>query len=117
MGPPKSPTSHPKIKRAAGANDPRAGRGPGGVCSKGVSSVSSAAGAAALLQRAVPEEARAWSRWKAQQRYRATRAGKQQRNGQSQRYRERVRNRKPPVGEAVPEAARVITKKFFRRLL
>jgi hypothetical protein len=63
-------------------------------------------------------EARKWSRWKAQHQYRTTRAGKQKRNSQSQRYRERVRNRKPPEPEAVDEAARVITKKFFRgRLL
>jgi|ERR1035438_7915512 hypothetical protein len=61
--------------------------------------------------------ARAWSRWKAQEIYRATRAGKQKRNGQSRRYRERVRSRKPPADEAVGDAARVITKKFFRRLL
>jgi len=61
--------------------------------------------------------ARAWSRWKAQERYRDTAAGKQKRNGQSRRYRERVRDGKPPAGEAVPDAARVITKKFFRRLL
>ena len=61
--------------------------------------------------------AREWSRWKAQESYRATTAGKQKRNGQSRRYRERVRNRKPPAEEAVPEAARVITKDFFRRLL
>jgi len=57
--------------------------------------------------------AREWSRWKAQQRYRATRAGQQKRNGQSRRYRERVRSRKPPEPEAVGEAARVITKDFF----
>ena len=64
------------------------------------------------------EEARQWSRWKAQQRYRATTAGKQKRNGQSQRYRERVRSRKPPEPEAVDEAARVITTEhFFRGLL
>ena len=61
--------------------------------------------------------ARAWSRWKAQESYRVTAAGKQKRNGQSRRHRERVRDRKPPAGEAVPEAARVITNKFFRRLL
>src|SRR6202140_4018779 len=61
--------------------------------------------------------ARQWSRWKAQQRYRATTAGKWKRNGQSQRYRERVRSRKPPEPEAVGEAARVITKNFFRGLL
>jgi hypothetical protein len=63
------------------------------------------------------EAARKWSRWKAQQRYRATRAGKRQRNGQSQRYRERVRSRKPTEPEAVDGAARVITKNFFRGML
>ena len=64
------------------------------------------------------EAARKWSRWKAQQRYRATRAGKQKRNGQSRRYRERVKSRKPPEPEAVNEAARVITTEhFFRSLL
>jgi hypothetical protein len=61
--------------------------------------------------------ARAWSRWRAQEIYRATAAGKQKRNGQSRRYRERVKSRKPSAGEAVEDAARVITKKFFRRLL
>jgi hypothetical protein len=61
--------------------------------------------------------ARKWSRWKAQQRYRKTRAGKQKRNGQSRLYRGRVRSRKPPETEAVDEAARVITKKFFRGML
>lgn len=64
------------------------------------------------------QAAREWSRWKAQQRYRATAAGKEQRNGQSRRYRERVRNRKPTTPEeALPEAARVITQDFFRPLL
>ena len=61
--------------------------------------------------------AEAWSRWKAQQRYRAAAAGKQRRNGQSRRYRERVKNRKLPADESVPDAARVITKDFFRCLL
>jgi len=63
------------------------------------------------------EAARAWTRRKAQERYRAKAAGKQKRNGQSRRYRERVRSRKPAAEEAIPEGARVITKKFFRRLL
>jgi len=40
-------------------------------------------------------------------------AGKQKRNGQSERYRERVRSRNRPEKEAVGEAARVITEKFF----
>src|ERR1035438_161318 len=90
MGPPESATSHPE-------NDESGPR-----------------------QRYCSEEcrkaARAWSRWKAQERYRAKAAGKQKRNGQSRRYRERVKSRKPPGDEAVG-AARVITKKFFRRLL
>ena len=62
--------------------------------------------------------ARKWSRWKAQQRYRVTAAGKEKRTGQSRRYRERVRNRKPAtLEEALAEAARVITPDFFRPLL
>jgi hypothetical protein len=64
------------------------------------------------------QAAQKWSRWKAQQKYRATAAGKEKRNGQSRRYRERVRNRKPATPEeALPEAARVITQDFFRPLL
>jgi hypothetical protein len=64
------------------------------------------------------EVARQWARWKAQQHYRATTAGKEKRNGQSRRYRERARRRKPPEPEAVNEAARVITTKhFFRSFL
>jgi hypothetical protein len=38
--------------------------------------------------------------------------GKRKRNGQSQRYRKRVQERKAAKKEAVPETARVITKKF-----
>jgi hypothetical protein len=63
------------------------------------------------------QAARKWSRWKAQQRYRKTRAGKEKRNGQSRLYRERVRSQKPPEPEAVDGTARVITKKFFRGVL
>ena len=64
------------------------------------------------------EAAGKWRRWKAQQRYRATAAGREKRNGQSRRYRERVRNRKQTTSEeALPEAARVITPNFFRPLL
>src|SRR5437016_1240149 len=64
------------------------------------------------------EAARQWSRWKAQERYRATRAGKEKRSGQSRRYRERVKSRKPAEPEAVNEAARVITPEhFFRTFL
>ena len=64
------------------------------------------------------EAARRWSRWKAQQNYRATAVGKERRNGQSRRYRQRVGNRPSAAPEeAVPEAARVITHHFFRLLL
>jgi hypothetical protein len=64
------------------------------------------------------QAARKWSRWKAQQRYRATAAGREKRNGQSRHYRERVRNRKQEMPEeALAEAARVITQNFFRPLL
>jgi hypothetical protein len=63
------------------------------------------------------DSARKWARRKAQQCYRATKAGKQKRNVQSQRYRERVRSRKPAEPEAVDQDARVITKKFFRGML
>ncbi len=64
------------------------------------------------------EAAREWSRWKGQQRYRATAAGKQKRNGQSRRYRELAKSRKLPEPEAVSEPARVITRPhFFRPIL
>ena len=64
------------------------------------------------------EAARQWSRWKAQQRYRATPSGQQKRNGQSRRYRERAQSRKAPESETVSAAARVITTEdFFRSLL
>jgi len=61
------------------------------------------------------KEARRWSRWKAQERYRETAAGREKRNGQSRRYRERVKSRKPAEPETVSESARVITKQHFFR--
>ena len=61
------------------------------------------------------EKAREWARWKAQQRYRTTKAGRKKRNGQSRRYRERVKTRKLEEPEPVSEGARVITnEEFFR---
>jgi hypothetical protein len=59
------------------------------------------------------EQAREWSEWKAQQKYRATAAGKEKRNAQSRRYRESAWNRKKQTGEAAEEAARVISPNFF----
>ena len=53
--------------------------------------------------------ARAWPLWKAQEKYRATSAGKEKRNAQSRRYRERVRKR----NEQVHETARVISTNIF----
>ena len=122
MGPPENPTGHPEnqegrrkrlLRRPRGA--PRARR----CLLKGCEERFAPRQA---RQRYCSEEcreaAREWSRWKAQERYRATRAGKQQRNGQSRRYRGRVKSRKPPEPEAVNEAARVITTEhFFRPLL
>ncbi len=61
------------------------------------------------------QEARQWSRWKAQQRYRETAAGQAKRNDQSRRYRERVQSRKRPEPEADNESARVITQEHFFR--
>ena len=61
------------------------------------------------------EEARKWSQWKAQQRYRSTAAGQQKRNGQSRRYRERVKSRQAPELAAENEGARVIAKEHFFR--
>ena len=60
-------------------------------------------------------EARKWSRWKAQQKYRTTAGGKQKRNGQSRRYRERIQSRKAAQAEAGSEGARVITPEHFFR--
>ena len=61
------------------------------------------------------ESARKWSRWKAQEKYRATSAAREKRNGQSGRYRERVRGRKTQEKEVVEEPARVITTETFFR--
>ena len=62
-------------------------------------------------------EADKWARYKAQQRYRETHAGKQKRNGQSRLYRKRARSRKHAEQKAVGETARVIPEDFFRGLL
>ena len=59
------------------------------------------------------QEARKWSRWKAQQKYRITAGGKEKRNGQSQRYRQRVKHRKQAEPEAISQGARVITPEHF----
>jgi hypothetical protein len=62
--------------------------------------------------------ARKWSRWKGQQRYRATKSGKAKRADQSQRYRQRIKSHKPAEPKPDSETARVITPEhFFRSFL
>ena len=96
----------------------RAGHGPGGVCSKDVSSAFGRDMRGSAIAASSAGRRRGPGRGGRPRRATGTTAtGKQKRNGQSRRYRERVRSRKPPADEAVPDAARVITKKFFRRLL
>lgn len=63
------------------------------------------------------KKAREWSEWKAQQKYRATLAGKEKRKAQSRRYRERVWNRKAQIRLAADERTRVISPNFFRFFL
>ena len=118
VGPPENPTSHPENQETARrkrlARRPRTRR----CLLKGCEQRFHPRQARErYCSERCRDAARQWSRWKAQQTYRATRAGKQKRNGQSRRYRERVRSRKPPEPEAVGEAARVIPKNFFRGLL
>src|SRR5690242_7395365 len=115
MGPPENRTSNPAkqgAKRCQGVRRPRAR----GCLLKGCEQRFHPRQAGQrYCSPQCREAARAWSRWKAQQRYRETAAGKQKRNHQSQRYRERARSRKPPEPEAVGETARVITAEDFFR--
>jgi hypothetical protein len=116
MGPPKSPTRHsqnqPAGRRKRSAHRPRMRR----CLLKGCEQRFHPRQAhQRYCSERCREAARQWSRWKAQQTYRTTTAGKQKRNGQSRRYRERVRSRKPPEPEVVNEAARVITTEDFFR--
>jgi hypothetical protein len=122
LGPPESATSHPENQ--AGGRQKRLTRRQRGAARsrrcllKGCEQLFRPRRARQrYCSQQCRKAARAWSRWKAQESYRATAAGKQKRNGQSRRYRERVRSRKRPAGEAAGDAARVITKKFFRCLL
>jgi hypothetical protein len=61
-------------------------------------------------------KAKKWHRWKAQQKYRATKSGKAKRNKQCQRRRERRKDRES-VCEQTAAVARVIPTKFFRSFL
>jgi hypothetical protein len=118
MGPPENPTRQFENQAARGRK-PSAGRPRRRLCLlKGCERRFRPAHARQrYCSSQCRQAARAWSGWKARLKYRATAKGKQKRNRQSQRYRKRVQERKPSEKEAVPEAARVIPKKFFRRLL
>ncbi len=54
-----------------------------------------------------------WSRWKQQQRYRATEGGKKRRNAQCRRNRQRVKIRIKDASEATGDRARVISHKHL----
>jgi hypothetical protein len=116
MGPPESVT-RPRKNQAAGRRKGRAHRPRARRCLlKGCAQrVHPRQARQRYCSAECGEKARKWSRWKAQQKYRKTRGGKQRRNGQSGRYRERVKSRKPAEPEAVNEAARVITLEHFFR--
>jgi hypothetical protein len=59
------------------------------------------------------QEALVWSRWKQQQKYRATERGKKRRNAQCRRNRQRVKIRMKDAAEATGGLARVISHKHF----
>ncbi len=116
MGPPENLTSHSE-KQESGRRQRRARRPRARRCL--LKGCEQRVHPRQARQRYCSEDcrkaARKWSRWKAQQRYRETAAGREKRNGQSGRYRERVKSRKPPEPEAVNESARVITQEHFFR--
>jgi hypothetical protein len=49
--------------------------------------------------------ARRWRHWRAQQKYRASRHGRELRQRQAQRYRQRFRNRPPPTPQPPPDTS------------
>jgi hypothetical protein len=118
MGPFESPTAHPENQEGRRKRLPRRPRKRGCLLKGCQERFHPRHARQRYCSEGCREAARRWSRWKAQQRYRETRAGQQKRSGQSQRYRERLKSRKPPEPEAVNDAARVITPEhFFRSLL
>jgi hypothetical protein len=66
--------------------------------------------------KACRDKAKKWHRWKAQQKYRATEAGKAKRTEQCRRRRKRGKARRLAC-EAATRGARVIPRQFFRSLL
>ncbi len=119
MGPPENPTSHPENQESGRRKRlPRRPRMRRCLLKGCEQRFHPRQARQRYCSERCREVARKWSRWKAQQRYRATRAGQRKRNGQGRRYRERVKSRKPPDPEAVNDPARVITAEhFFRSLL
>ena len=102
VGPPESPTRHLENQEAGRRKRLRRRPRMRGCLLKGCEqSFHPRQARQRYCSQGCREAARQWSRWKAQQ-----------------RYRERVRNRKPPEPEEVNDAARVITTEhFFRPLL
>ena len=116
MGPPESPTRPRKKQAAARPKRRRRRLRPRHCLLKGCKQKFAPRQARQrYCSEHCREEARKWSRWKAQQRYRESPTGKEKRNGQSRRYRERVKSRKPSEPEAVSEPARVIPQEHFFR--
>ncbi len=62
------------------------------------------------------EKAREWSLWKARRKYRSSRKGKAARKAEHRRRREQIKATKAATVVA-KTSARVITRRFFRRLL
>ena len=118
MGPPENPTAHPENQEGRRRRLPCRPRKRCCLLKGCEQRFHPRQGGQRYCSEECRKAARKWSRWKDQQRYRKTGAGRQKRNGQSRRYRERVKSRKPPEPEAVDGAARVTTTEhFFRPLL
>jgi len=90
MGPPENPTNHPENQEAGGrkrrVRRPRSRRCLLKGCERRFRPRHARQ---RYCSDGCRKAARVWSRWKAQQKYRVTAAGKQKRNGQSRHYRER----------------------------
>ena len=115
MGPPENPTGRPENQEGRRRRLPRRPRMRCCLLKGCEQRFHPRRGRQRYCSEECRKAARKWDRWKAQQRYRETAAGKQKRNGQSRRYRERVKSRKPPEPKAVNDPARVIpTEHFFR---
>ena len=115
MGPPESPTAHPEKQAGRRRRLPCRPRKRRCLLKGCEQRFRPRQARQRYCSEPCRKAARKWSRWKDQQRYRKTAAGRQKRNGQSRRYRERVKSRKSPEPEAVDDAARVTTTEHFFR--